>query len=520
MEKATLKNDGFALIYGLAVFFLASVGGLSILVISQKDRATAGDYSKMRSAALIARAALSAFEGQCKSQPQTVVDILKGYNVNHSKKWLLGDAAQAGFEHKFKCSNAVNAPYFSACIMKFDSVNLLLQVQGIGYGGFGGKKKAIGIYKLEGIQAITTWKQKDAIHLAGSARNFDQPVIVQGNVYCGADIHFNGSSSGSVINGDLKTGNSSTSTSSFDGSTTINGTAFFQTQVTINGSATVTINGKSGFAKNIWVDKMMELHGDTYLNGVVNGNSTLNMYGNMVTHSGMVTWSDIYNSSASKLINNSGSIDIASVLGMNSEDSLSFIGNINSIHSDKIFLVSSLDMNNITASKLNQKYNEASSNGKLWNGFLVIQINQPVSMSASFDTFEGKVILIVDNTLNCNGDWYNCSATSNTLVYVRSGGRVNGLGSGKNFRGYVYVEGSGDVTYQMRSGNSFRGAIHHVSANSPFKINSGAALNIQYDESVLKEFVNLGVVSPPGAITSEFVLNDHRIRTELLSIFY
>ncbi len=177
-------------------------------------------------------------------------------------------------------------------------------------------------------------------------------------------------------------------------------------------------------------------------------------------------------------------------------------------------------MNNFTASTLNQKYLEASLNGKLWNDFLVIRIDQTASMSASSSAFTGKVIWIVDNALNCNGDWYDCEASSNTLVYVRNGGRVNGLGSGKNFRGYIYVEGTGEVSYTMKTGNSFRGAIHHVSESAPFKLNSGAPLNIQYDENVLKEYVSLGVINPPGKVNAGLVLTDANIRPELISIFY
>ena len=41
MKKLVLKNDGFAVVYGLAVLFIASISGVSIMYISQKDRSSA-----------------------------------------------------------------------------------------------------------------------------------------------------------------------------------------------------------------------------------------------------------------------------------------------------------------------------------------------------------------------------------------------------------------------------------------------------------------------------------------------
>jgi len=510
MEKATLKNDGFAIVYGLAVFFLASVSGLSILYISQKDRTCAGDYSKVRSSALSARAALCAFEKQCEDQPLVILDILKKYSIDHSNKWLLGDNLNAGSENKIKCWNGSDAPSFSACIMKYDSVNLLLQVQGIGYCAGGGKKKAIGIYRLKGALEDIVWDQNDAIHLAGEGRNFDNRITVNGNVYCGGDLHFNSGANGSIINGDLKTGISDL-TSSFDINVTVNGKAFFQSPVKLNGA--LTINGKSGFQKNIYTDGALKLKGDTYLNSTVNGNQYLDLCNNKATHSGSA--SRIIN--ASQIINNHGTIDIANELNMRDGNELSFTIKIDQVGSK---IQNWPSWGTIKAETLNQKYQQALANGDLWNDFLVYKVSNYANMESSAGTFTGKVIWIVESGIACNGNWYDCAASSNTLVYVKSGGSITGMGSNKNFRGYIYVEGNGDVNYLFGNGNSFRGAIHHVSKNSKFQLNSGAPLNILYDREVLKELVRFNVITPPGVTSKALVLNDVKLRTELLSLYY
>lgn len=76
------------------------------------------------------------------------------------------------------------------------------------------------------------------------------------------------------------------------------------------------------------------------------------------------------------------------------------------------------------------------------------------------------------------------------------------------------------MNYLFGNGNSFRGAIHHVSNNSKFQLNSGAPLNIFYDREVIKEFVRFNVITPPGVISKELIMNDVKLRTELLSLYY
>jgi len=523
MRKLALKNDGFAVVYGLAVLFIASISGVSILYISQKDRSSASDYSKVRSAASAAKAALDAFEGQCSSQPQNVLEILKKYNQNSSNKWLLGGSQNASSEQRIKSWNSKDAPSFSACIMKFDSTNFLVQVQGIGYGGIGGKKKAVGLYKLRGIGSGISWTQKDAIHLAGEGRNFDVKLNVNGNVYFGADVHFNAGTVGSVINGDFKTSNSD-KTSEFDAPITINGNAYFQTPLEVKGTSGISIYGKSGFEKIVKIGPDLKLYGAAFVNSQISasGNAQFDMNNNPFMHSGSQSLIEKMVRNASPApINNNGKIDIASKLGMNTGKEPHLEAGIEHIPSDRIMKFSSLGLNNFTAAQLQAKYNNAASKNQLWNDFLVIRVDTWASMNVNqSSTFDGKVIWIVDVGLSCNGYWYKCGPSSNTLVYVRSGGSVSGLGSAYNFRGFVYVEGTGNVSYNWSKGNTFRGAIHHVSDQSQFQMNSGIELNITYDENVLNEIIKTGVIRYPKGVSGGLVLQDTKIRPELLSIYY
>lgn len=521
MKKAKKRNDGFAVVYGLAVLFIASVSGVSIMYINQKDRSSASDYSKMRSAASAARSALEAFEGQCGSRPQDVLDVLRKFNNQPSYKWLLGDVSSASSEYKIKSWNGNDAPSFSACVMRFDSTSYLLQVQGIGYGGIGGKKKAIGIYRLRGIQRENSWTQKDAIHLAGEGRNFDIKINVNGNVYFGADVHFNGGALGSIINGDFKTGNSDKQ-SEFDVPITINGNAYFQTPLRVIGYSGFSVYGKAGFEKLVDIDTDLKLYGEAFINDRITSHGNLDMHLNPATHSGrfMPIENKIKNASPAP-VNNYGAIDIGSRLGMTAGKEPHLLAGIDHIPESKIFRFSTLGgWSNFTATQLQAKYNEASSKGQLWNDFLVIRVDTKANMGISPTTFNGKVIWIVDATMICNGNWYKCGPSSNSLVYVRSGGFVDGLGSSDLFRGYVYVEGTGGVRYSFKPGNSFSGAIHHVSDKSGFQLNSGAELKITYDENVINEIIGTGVIRFPEGMSGGLVLGDLKIRPELLSVFY
>lgn len=525
MEKRISKNGGFAMVYGLAVLFLTTVTGMSILILNNRDSATAFDYAKMRESQVAARTALSAFEGQCDKQPQDILDILKRYNRDKSKKWLLGKVADAGTENRIKLWDGSESSSFSACILKFDSTSMLIQVQGIGYGGHGGRKKVTAIYKLAGIALTKDNKRKDAIFLLGTGRNFDQRINVTGDIYCAADVHFNSGATGSVINGDFRTGNSDL-LSSFDGTLTINGTAYFQTPLRTQWTGVLTVNGKSGFEKKLDIDAKVQLYGDTYINDVVNGHEFLYLNKNVLTHSGKVSFFRIAFGSASEIINNNGKIDIADKLDLAQVVKPVYSVDIDTIPSDKIYNYSSLcgsngNWNNFTAFELNQKYIEAANIGKLWNGFLVIRINCDAAMRENkFVTFNGKVIWIVERTLNCNSNWYKCSPASNTLMFVKAGGKVSDFGSTEYFRGYVHVEGTGKVIYGWKNGSYFKGAIHHVSPSAGFQMNSGGVLNIEYDVSVLDDFLNAGVVNSTSSVNSEMVLNDVKVRTEMLGANY
>lgn len=53
-----------------------------------------------------------------------------------------------------------------------------------------GRKKTIGIYRLNGIDYVQA--SRYAIYLGGEGRFFGVPVIINGDVYFNGNFHFNG----------------------------------------------------------------------------------------------------------------------------------------------------------------------------------------------------------------------------------------------------------------------------------------------------------------------------------------
>lgn len=140
MKRDVGNQNGFAVVYGIVVLFLASVTGFSLLYISQKDKGASADYSKMRTAAVASKAGLTAFERQCSNAPEQILDLVKKYTQDHNSKWLFGSVANSTEEQKISFWAGSDAPSFSARIMKFDPLSHLVQIEANGYGGLGKKE--------------------------------------------------------------------------------------------------------------------------------------------------------------------------------------------------------------------------------------------------------------------------------------------------------------------------------------------------------------------------------------------
>ncbi|HEX2957384.1 MAG TPA: hypothetical protein VHO70_11160 [Chitinispirillaceae bacterium] len=521
MKLQSLRSDyGFATMYGIIILFVASIAGVSLITISQKDNISSIDQVKMRTASVSAEAALRAVEQQCENQPQTIIDIVNKFvklgSSTTNKGWLLSNATDWDRENRISLDSTVaNAPQYSARVLSFNTDNLIMQVEGYGYGGTSGRKKAIGLYQLSGVEAALPYK-KYAIDIRCEAQYFDRPINVLGNVCFSDALQFNGGASGSIIDGTFEAV-SPTAQVTFAGSVTFKNKALFMGPVT--GNVPFTLMSNAGFNSSVHVDGIADARNDVYFNNTINGNRYFNMNGHTAHHG--ATYINPARISNGSLVQDGSSIDVASVLSLSSALPPSLQFDISSIPAAKILRSSVVFGSQVDATKINNLYTSSSS---LWNDYLVIKVDNSLQMNRNWGSnlVNHKTLWIIESAMTTPSGWYDCGTGTMTVIYLRSHGSVNDLGTSGYFRGYIHASDNTNVIYNWRTGNNFIGAIHHSSHDAGFQMNTGSTWNITLDESVLEELITLGLLRIPGANTSikQLVLSDLKIRPRVIGKYF
>jgi hypothetical protein len=515
-QESVQSNSGFAAVYGIVILLVASIAGVSLITISQKDNISSIDQVKMRIAAVSAEAALRAVEQQCENQPLVIADIVNNYvklgSSTAGKGWLLSTAANWDRENKISLDSTIaNPPQYSARILSFNPDNMLMQVEGYGYGGTSGRKKVIGFYQLKGVDAVLPYN-KYAIDIRCEAQYFDRPIIVKGNVCFSDKLQFNGGASGSVINGTFQAV-SKTAQVTLAGSVTFNDKALFMGPVQSN--IIFTLKKMSGFYSSVYVDDVVDARSDSYFNNTINGNRYFNMNGN-TAHRGS-TYINPARISNGSLIQDGTSIDVASVLSLSDTLPPSLQFDISSIPTANIKKSSVVFGSQVDATQINNLY--ASSTSSLWNNYLVIRVDNSIQMNRiAGNLVNCKTLWIIEGAMTVPSGWYDCGTGTMTVIYLRSHGSVNDLGSNGYLRGYIHATDTTSVIYNWRTGNNFFGAMHHSSPTASFQLNTGSTFNITIDESVLEELMTLGLLKIPGVSTTskQVVLSDLKIRPRIV----
>jgi hypothetical protein len=129
-----------------------------------------------------------------------------------------------------------------------------------------------------------------------------------------------------------------------------------------------------------------------------------------------------------------------------------------------------------------------------------------------------KTIWIIEGAMTVPGGWYDCGTGTMTVIYLRSHGSVNDLGSAGYFRGYIHAADTTSIIYNWRTGNNFLGAMHHSSSKTSFQLNTGSTFNITIDETVLEELITLGLLKIPNVSSTakQVVVSDLKIRPRIV----
>jgi len=531
------KNQrGFAIVYGLVVLVLATVAGTGLLVMTRQGRTGAGDYGNMRIVSQAALAACKACEGQFLDDPETALDILKKFKEDPSNKWLLGGPADAGSEQRVTLGSFTGASEYSACIVGFDETNYMIKIEGTGYGSNGGKKKVTAAYELQGLgRGNIPYSMPFGIFLGGQLENCNEPIHIDGDVYLSGkglwgpdNQHFN---QGGTINGNFKTA-VSTNYLDIGQNLRITGNAFMQMGCWPN-SGVFTVEGKAGFTYNFKnMNGSLSLKDDAYFRPTSNlpsANKVVGTAGHTVKYRPPATADRFTGFGTETSVAGLLTTDIANDLGMTTADELPMGYKLPTWGAGVVESVAGENYNgDLSAATVENYWTTHRDNGTLFqNEWLVMQLTHNIKITGG--DFTRKAIWITgDYQLDGNGNFFNCSDESNTLIIVNGSGNISSMGppNNGNFRGAIYVNTSYDyaMIYQFGSNSNFYGAIHHAS-ETKFNINSGGAdtarvlLTHPLAQTAMQEIVNTGIILSPGLTTPperELALLDIKIRPRLL----
>jgi hypothetical protein len=432
---------------------------------------------------------------------------LNTFLSDKSKKWFLSTKNLSSEERISYNDLEYSAEILELYPLKYYS---LLKIKTYGYTkNF--KKSLIVQLKIEGTALVSSLKPEYSLYIASDGYDFNQKIQIIGDVYFGGGFRFNSNASGSIINGNIKTGLGST-VSEFNGRVIVNGKAFFQTPIKVQNDSLI-FNSKAGFLKNCELLKSIAINDKGYFAGSIQTNK-VDMRQNDAIHKG--TCSPFNFANATSVISNS-SLDIANELNMTPGNDDPIKVNYNGM-SSFVLDFSALGITELTGKNLQLVYD--FNKNKLWNGYLVIRIsnNKIPQFNKTEGTFNGKVIFIVEASVPVNGKWYSSSDTSETIIYVKKG-TISQLGWDNTMNGFIYVEDQGDIQYSFNKNSKLNGFICHTN-KAGFQANTSNMVTIEYQESLINKWSSIGLISLPSYNVKEvFTMIDYKIRPVIISTY-
>jgi len=149
---------------------------------------------------------------------------------------------------------------------------------------------------------------------------------------------------------------------------------------------------------------------------------------------------------------------------------------------------------------LNKLFHWYQAHGHLHNGYMIVRMNEAVSMSMDNVKFVGKCLLVWDANLNTNMGW-PASASSDAIqvLVVRNGDLGNNFGSPGPFYGYIHYMNQWAGNHKWPTGAKMYGAIYLAGASSSV-IGNGSELELVRDQDVIDDIQEkLGILYPHGS---------------------
>lgn len=524
----SLNDRGVAVFVSLIILFIITIAGVSIIVVASKDKISSSNVSEIRTVAFAAKAALSAYENQCRLQPNVVRGILNKYTADTTYKWfLVSDSQSANSERKVSLGEEGFS--YSAMISAYDKPNKIIQVTGNGYGRSNTIKSITAIYKLTGIDTLTvvSGKSNYGLYCAGNGKNFDATMNIVGDVYIGQSFALNGN--GIIyISGNFKTGRNTSLSSTIGGALTVDGSVYIGSVLSVKGPfISNNLVGATAVEGKVAGNNTFKVGGDLWMNDT-NEVPLTDVSGKTLHHSGHVNMSKVTNAvEDNRKATISGLSDIVGLSDKN-DSAWTFL------KAAELIAMAKASSGSITASELQTFYNNCPAANK-YNGYAVM--GPPswgyYNVNSSTGSFRGKMIILVNKGMLVNSNFPDMTSDSRILIYVYSNANITNFAGFYNssFNGMIFAVDNPIIILGCSGKTcSFNGAIHYASKNVTWQLNSSntAIVNLTYNESIVSEFETIGLIRRPpkaggaggtgGAGT--IILSDLKIQPELMGILY
>lgn len=155
----------------------------------------------------------------------------------------------------------------------------------------------------------------------------------------------------------------------------------------------------------------------------------------------------------------------------------------------------------LNGASLNKLFNWYQTQGYLHNGYMIVRMNENVSMSDDGVSFTGKCLLVWDANLTTNMGWPPSASDDNIQVlFVRDGDLGNNFGSRGPFYGYIHYEKQWAGNHKWPPGAEMHGSLYLAGASSSI-IGNGSELKLIRDQDVIDDIQQkLGILYPHGTV--------------------
>lgn len=513
------KKKGSVIVGVLAAIVFVGIVTSFLVSLTQSGSRSTSAFLDVQNASHTSRHALYATEQFIRHESEQTLTIIEEVIENGPQPFI--------------SENLGNNQPFNVILNSFDVSTNVAEFESIAMNGV---KRSIGKYHLEHIEITHIIEMfNSAVYANGDIDLYDTETVIIGNTFFNDIGHLTGNSPyRHVFDGDFVWKGS---TGQIHGEIRVTGNAYFDIDIEWNpGVLTNDLLFEQNvvFNGNILSNGTFDIHGNGIFNGNVSaGQAFINANNNPLYFGGSISYDTSSPTDSSVTIYNHSTINHQYI-----HDVQPYLPgtNINPPPEPSIdisVIPDSLIHNwsdhaswwpvgplrgGWSGGNLQEVYDEQQQSGKLWNDFLVLNVNQTHDMTGNQtghdnlpNEFDGKVIFIIDNhQMQFQKNMYHHTENARTLIYAKGGNnsrRVDNFGTQGNnvFRGMIHVE-SGEIRCDPFT---MEGALHAVGDNSEIQFDRQGSTQkhiIEFKSEVLDDLAKL-----PGLFVTDGESSDNEL---------